>query len=237
MGSITIKKQTIYSLRSWLIHIYTAIGGILGMFALFATLQKNFPLAFFLLILTMVIDSTDGMLARKYEVKKHLPQFDGSTLDNIIDTLNFAWIPIAILFQLGTLPVIVLVVPIVASMYAYGQSNMKTQDGFFLGFPTYWSIVALYIWLVPLNSVAATLLILVCGILSFVPTRYLYPSKNAYLRVITWPLTIVWFIIITVILTTNNRSAILVGLSLVYPIYYMLASFYVEYKYRTKHKK
>lgn len=232
------RKEKIAILRAWLIHIYTALGGVLGVLAMFEAVRKEFAASFFLLFLTMIIDSTDGMLARKFKIKKVLPQFDGSTLDNVVDTLTFAWVPILLMYQMDIVsnPAILLI-PTVATLYAYGQSNMKSEEGFFIGFPTYWSVVALYMWMFNLSDSVSTAIIVICGILSFVPTRYLYPSKNAYLRNITWPLTAFWFIIVLRVLMTDTPNSTLAHISIIYPIYYIVVSFYVEFKMRFLNSK
>ena len=36
--------------------------------------------------------------------------------------------------------------PLLASGYGFSQVNVKTADGFFLGFPSYWNIVAYYLY-------------------------------------------------------------------------------------------
>ena len=36
--------------------------------------------------------------------------------------------------------------PLLASAYGFSQVNAKTPDGFFLGFPSYWNIIAFYLY-------------------------------------------------------------------------------------------
>ena len=55
-------------LTAWLVHLYTASGGVIGMFALLHAAQGNIRESFLLLCVTMLIDATDGMLARKVDV-------------------------------------------------------------------------------------------------------------------------------------------------------------------------
>jgi phosphatidylcholine synthase len=204
-----------------------------GIAALFSAAEGRFREAFLLLALTMLIDATDGLLARRVRVSAVLPNFDGAMMDNVIDILNFAWTPIFIMGQLDLLPhPLWLLFPILGSLYAYGQTNMKSAEGYFIGFPTYWSLVALYLfWLRPLPAVAA-LLVTVFGVLSFVPTRYLYPSKGHTLWRTTWGLGVVWGMLGLYLLTQDAPDQGLVGLSLFYPLYYLGASFWVEYRLR-----
>lgn len=218
---------------AWSIHLYTATGGIIGVFALLAVFRGEIEQAFLLLMVSMLIDSTDGLMARKLKIWEVLPKFDGAMVDNVIDMLTFAWIPIVILGVEELVPNdIFLFIPIIGALYAYGQVNMKDPDGFFIGFPTYWNIIALYMYLLRPQPEIVVLVLLFFGILSFVPTRYLYPSKNNFLWKTTWALGAIWIAMIVHILTQEDVSRNFILLSLFYPIYYMVLSFYVEGKIR-----
>jgi phosphatidylcholine synthase len=179
---------------AWLVHLYTASGGLLGMFALIFAAHHETRGAFALLIFAMIIDATDGLLARRVKVWEVLPNFDGAEMDNIIDVLTYVWVPVFIMIFEELVPhPFWIFVPIMAAMYAYGQINMKTEDSFFLGFPSYWNIVALYMfWLRPEPPIAILMLVLP-GIATFIPTRYLYPSKNQILWKTSWGLGMIWF--------------------------------------------
>lgn len=220
-------------IAAWLVHLYTASGGIIGMFALFAAADGQVRLAFLLLIMTMLIDGTDGILARRVRVSEVLPNFSGAEVDNLVDFLNYVWIAVFIMGVENLLPhMLWIAVPILAALYAYGQVDMKTPDAFFLGFPSYWSTVALYLfWLKP-APVVAVLMVVIPAILTFVPTRYLYPSKNEILWRTSWGLGIVWFALVIYLLMQEQPDPRLILLSLFYPVYYLIASFYVDWKMR-----
>lgn len=224
---------TIQQVRAWGVHLYTAIGGVVGMFALFSAADGNIRQAFVLLFVSVIIDATDGILARRFQVRVVLPDFDGAMIDNVIDILTFVWIPIFIMWHEALLPSNMwLIVPMISGLYAYGQVNMKTADSFFLGFPSYWNIVALYLfWLQP-NDVIAVLFVVIPAILTFIPTRYLYPSKNYVFWRVTWALGIIWFVMVFGLLTQPTANPTLVLISLFYPIYYMVMSFYIEWRVR-----
>jgi phosphatidylcholine synthase len=142
-------------------------------------------------------------------------------------------VPVFIMWQEQLLPHPVwTIVPILAGLYAYGQADMKTDDNFFLGFPSYWNIVALYLfWLRP-EVIVALLAIIIPAILTVIPTRYLYPSKNDYWWRTTWALGAVWFVMVIVLLLQSPPDATLVAVSLFYPAFYMGLSFYAEYQIR-----
>ena len=49
--------------------------------------------------------------------------------------------------------------PVLASAYGFAQTDAKTDDDFFLGFPSYWNVVAIYLWLLDVSPLAGTLLV------------------------------------------------------------------------------
>lgn len=222
-------------LAAWLVHLYTASGGVIGMFALFAAAEGRIHRAFLLLIVTVLIDSTDGLLARRVRVHEVLPHFDGAMVDNVIDVLTFVWVPVFIMWIEHLLPSSVwLAVPLLAALYAYGQADMKTEDAFFLGFPSYWNAVALYLYWFRPAPFLAVLGVVIPGILTFIPTRYLYASKNRVLWKTTWGLGAIWFLLVIYLLFQDTPNMTLVWLSLFYPAYYMGASFYIDQRIRRR---
>ena len=220
-------------LLAWAVHAYTALGGILGVFALLFVTEGNINGAYVLLVLQMLIDATDGMLARRVKVSQHLPHFDGAMLDNVIDMLTYVWLPLFIILHESLLPHPLWVIfPAFAAMYAYGQTNMKNDEGYFIGFPSYWNIVALYLfWLRPADEIAL-IVVLVPSVLSFLPTRYLYPSKGETFWKTAWVLGAGWFAIVLWLLAQQSPPQSVVLISLYFPIWYLIASFYVEYRTR-----
>lgn len=220
---------------AWMVHLYTATGGIIGIFALFEAAQGHVRQSFLLLVLTMLIDSTDGLLARRLRVRDVLPNFSGAEVDNLVDFLTYVWVPVFIMGTQNLLPSTVwLAVPILAALYAYGQVNMKTADAFFLGFPSYWNIIALYLyWLRPAPEIAV-LMVVIPAVLTAIPTRYLYPSKNQLLRRTSWSLILLWFAVIIYLLLQEQPDRNPITLSLLCPLYYMAASFYVDRRIRRR---
>ncbi len=218
---------------AWLIHCYTASGAVVGMLALIAAAKEDIQLSFLLLLLAGFIDGTDGLLARKYKVWEILPKFSGAYMDNAVDVLTYIFVPIFIMAWMDLLPSVYWVaVPTFAAMYAYGQVDMKTDDHYFLGFPSYWNVVALYMWWIKPDAVGAILLLVIPAILTFIPTRYLYPSRNTFLWRTTWALGFVWFGLCLYLLMQDEPDPRLITLSAFYPLYYLLASFYLEYRIR-----
>lgn len=228
---VNIKAE---NLKAWGVHLYTMLGGVIGMLALVAISNEQIQYAWILLIIALVIDMTDGMLARRYRVSEVIPNFDGAKIDDLIDFLTYVWAPVLVIYVTGLISnPLWLALPVIGSLYAYGRPSMKEIDGeaYFIGFPSYWNILVIYLyWLQPSETVVVGLL-LFFFVLSFIPSRYLYPSKNPKFPFMTLGVGSVWVIVMIVLILQPEPNTLIVLISLIYPIYYMLASFYVEMSY------
>ena len=104
-----------------------------------------------------IVDSTDGSLARKVRIKEVVPGFDGRRLDDIVDFLTYTFLPLLLIWRAEILPSgqeAWLFLPLLASAYGFCQVQAKTDDGYFLGFPSLWNLVALYLYVLPLGAAA-----------------------------------------------------------------------------------
>jgi phosphatidylcholine synthase len=217
-------------LIAWGVHLYTAVGGVVALLALDAVYRDLYGTAFAWMVLAFILDSTDGTLARRVRVKQVVPEFDGARLDDIVDYLNYVFVPAALALHAGLLPaggwgIGVAALPLLASAYGFCQTSAKTADHFFTGFPSYWNVVVLYLYVLdaPLWFNVGVLAIL--SMLVFVPIRYLYPSratkarKRTYLLAILWGVTVIWLV-----LQFPSPSRRLAIASLFFPAYYMAMS-------------
>src|SRR3989304_2185589 len=129
---------------AWLVHLYTASGAVLAFFALLLIEQGKFPEAFSLLALAVLIDASDGTLARLARVKGVIPWFDGDRLEDIIDYLNYVLVPCLLLIRADLLPqadaLWLAAAPLVASAYGFCQKEAQAGNHFFFGFPPFWDI-------------------------------------------------------------------------------------------------
>ena len=210
---------------AWGVHLYTASGVVLCAWALSAVFAGDYRRAWLLLWATVFIDSTDGPLARLARVGEVLPGFDGRRLDDIVDYLCWVFAPMVLLVQAGILPVWAAVVPLLASAYGFGQVEAKTEDDdhYFVGFPSYWSILGFYFYEFGASPRSAVPLTLAFSVLVFVPLRYPYPTKTRVLRSLTLGLGVPWALL-TIWLAARlpERPTGPVLLSLYYPAYYCL---------------
>src|SRR5262249_9690141 len=127
---------------AWCVHLYTALGLVIAA-AIAVLLVRGDPAAFrwsfVLMLVATLIDATDGTLARRIAVKKVLPSFDGRKLDDLTDFLTYTFLPLLLVWRAELLPAAwqpVLLVPLLASAYGFCQLEAKTDDGYFLGFPS-----------------------------------------------------------------------------------------------------
>ncbi|MEO8603590.1 MAG: CDP-alcohol phosphatidyltransferase family protein [bacterium] len=220
--------------RAWGVHFYTACGAVLALLALEAVARDAYGAAFAWLALAMVIDCTDGTLARRLRVKEVLPQFDGAKLDDIMDYLTYVFVPIAIIVRADLLPGGVLgflaaALPLLASGYGFCESEAKTLDHFFTGFPSYWNVIALYLYVLGWSPTANALILIGLASAVFVPIRYLYPSRMATARLPTYVLGGVWGVLVFWLLAQfPHPSPALARLTLFFPAYYIGLSIWLH---------
>ena len=132
------------------VHLFTATGAVFAMLAMLAASEAKWSLMFLWLIVAFGVDGIDGALARKYDVKKNAPRFDGVLLDLIIDYLTYVFIPAFALFKSGLLPgwtgwFAIFIITFASAMY-FCDSNMKTKDNSFHGFPGCWNMLVLVLF-------------------------------------------------------------------------------------------
>src|SRR5690348_2373517 len=136
-------------IAAWLVHFYTASGVVLAFLATRAVIAEDYRAAMFWLYVQVVVDATDGMLARRAQVLQRLPWFNGAKLDDIIDYLTYVFIPALIVWRAGLVPerwmLIVVSAMLLSSAYGFNRTDAKTSDHFFTGFPSYWNVVAFYL--------------------------------------------------------------------------------------------
>ncbi len=220
---------------AWVAHLYTACGAVLALAATLAIIEGDFRAAFLALIATTFIDATDGLLARALRVKERLPHYDGARLDDIVDYLTFVFVPVLLIWRAGLLPdgsvLWVGGAVLLASAYGFGQADAKVMAGdfFFTGFPSYWNVVAFYLFVLGLPRAANAAILLVLAVLVFVPFRYVYPSRTKTLRTPTLVLGSAWAgLILLMGWRLPATDGPWMALSCVFPVYYLLVSLWLH---------
>lgn len=197
-GNITplIVDRLIRTVPAWCVHLYTASSAVFGLWAVHAIFSGEYRLAIYLMLLTMVIDSTDGMWARAVDVRGRIPSVDGRRLDDICDYFTYVLVPACFMISAGLLPHPAwAAVPVVASGYGFSQADAKTSDHFFLGFPSYWNVVVMYLYLMDARPETALWTILGFSLAVFLPIRFIYPTRTRVLRPVSLAMMAVWALV------------------------------------------
>jgi phosphatidylcholine synthase len=222
-------------MAAWLVHLYTASSAVFGFLALTRIFYDRYRDAFFWLALTVIVDATDGALARRERVASRLPHFNGAKLDDIVDYITYVFVPAFFAWHALLVPerwaIPAVAAMLLSSAYGFNTAKAKTADHFYTGFPSYWNIVVFYLFVGrwPLEFNLAVLFAL--SAMVFVPIRYLYPSRSPVLRMLTVVLGVVWGILVMVILwQMPNVSRSIYWTSLLFPAYYVLLSFALEWR-------
>ena len=235
-AALTPRRATPLRLAAcWAVHLYTATGALTAFAALHALFANDVRMAFVWLYVAVVVDASDGVLARLAGVKRYLPQFDGAKLDDIVDYLTFVVVPIVLLVETDLLPgtagLVAACAALAASAYRFCHADAKTADHYFTGFPSYWNVVALYFYVLEPGPTFCTVVTLVLAGLVLAPLRFLYPSRMTWMRAWTVVLGIAWGVLVAlVLLALPERAAGLAWLSLAYPAYYTALSFYAQWR-------
>ncbi len=171
---------------AWAVHAFTASAACFGILTLIKIYQHEYVQALWFMGIAVFIDAVDGSLARLVRVKSVLPNIDGALLDNIVDYVNYVITPCFFLFAKPEmlppnylLPLIVAIV--ITSSYQFCQTDAKTADHFFKGFPCYWNIAVFYMFIFATSMYTNAWILTILCILIFVPVKYVYPSRLDYL--------------------------------------------------------
>ena len=222
---------------AWGVHLLTASGAPAAVLALRAIHRGEVRTAFWLMAYTLVVDAVDGTLARAVGVRTVLPGVDGSRLDDVVDYATYVIVPALFLVEIPVLPralapwVAALVT--VASAYGFAQTQAKTADHFFTGFPSYWNVVVFYAYALGWPPAVNAAIVTALALAVFVPLRYVYPSRTPTLRGLTVGLGLLWgAVLLWVLLHLETAPRALVTASLAYPVYYFALSIALDLRAR-----
>jgi phosphatidylcholine synthase len=225
------------------VHAYTATGLLCGALTAADIVQGNYRRSFLWMILAVLIDATDGTFARKLRVKEVVPEIDGRKLDDIVDYLNYTFLPLFMIGSAGWFPEpswLWVSIPLVASVFAFVHTGAKEElNGFFRGFPSYWNVFAFYtaVWLADRGPGIVLASALALSALSVLPIRFVYPNRAPCWRALFVGGGVVWLAVIIAILWYYPKfpiPTVLLWLSAVYPAFYVAASLYLDWRLRER---
>jgi phosphatidylcholine synthase len=225
-----------FRLKAVAVHLYTASGAVLALLMLVAAFQGEAVKALWLMLVSLLIDSTDGLLARRFRVSEALPFFDGALLDNIVDYMTYVFVPMVLLWSEGYLPagnagIVLAALPLLASSYQFCRVDAKTEDHYFLGFPSYFNVIAFYTIVFEPGPRALAVLLVACSFLIFVPIRYVYPTRTVAFRKLSLTLSALWLLSYAAILwQMPDPDPLILVFSILYLFYYFGLSLYLSGK-------
>ncbi len=212
---------------SYLVHLFTVSGVVFSFLALIASIEQNLPLVFFYLALALFVDGIDGSLARKVDVKEHTPNINGEILDNIIDYLNYVFVPAFIIYWLGLVPsgmeLIMSVIILIVSCYTFANNNIKTSDFYFSGFPALWNVVIIYFYILETEPFTNLLIICALSILTFIPIKYLHPFRVKHLRRLSLFVLLIWMLTTIIIVYFDYLNKTLLDVTF---LFWIIANLY-----------
>jgi phosphatidylcholine synthase len=222
---------------AWFVHVYTASGAVLALSAAEEIFQYRYRNAFFWLALQLVVDSTDGVLARWARVSETTPGFRGAHLDDIVDYVAYVFVPTLFIWRSLLVPEgwmnLVCSAMLLSSAYGFSRHDAKTDDHFFTGFPSYWNIVVFYLLLGGASQEVNGVILLVLAALVFVPIRYIYPTRTPTLRLTTLTIGTAWAaLLLWMLWRMPVVPRALYWASLVFPVYYALLSLVLNVRRR-----
>ena len=229
MESAAAKRGRI---AGWFVHMYTAAGAVLAFAGAWGVVHGYDRVAFGAMFAATIVDSTDGALARRFDVKRVLPDIDGARIDDIVDYITFVFLPMLLLEASGGLywsglPVIAVV--LLSSMYGFVAPDAKTADAFFTGFPSYWNVVVLYLLVFRVTPGWNALVLLALSGLIFVRIGYVYPSRTPVLRPLTLILAAIWATMVAVMIALFPSPPRVIAIaSLGFPVYYLVLSLWLN---------
>jgi phosphatidylcholine synthase len=223
--------------KAYLVHAYTASTVILQLLSMHYLLQDRLELSLFVMSLAVIIDATDGFLARRYRVKDVVPEFDGRRLDDIVDYISYVFLPVAFLIKANMLiePMVLFgCLPLLASAFGFSRSDAKLdEEGYFVGFPSYWNVLVVYLYLLAWPAWLNTIIIVFLSAMVLVPTRYIYITRYPHHRNLHFAAAFVSGVLLLIALMVGESVRTpLILISLIYPIYYTYLSFRDEIRAR-----
>ena len=181
---------------AWGVHLLTSLGVVAGLLALLAVLSNQIEEAFLWLMLAFFIDGIDGPLARKFGVTEFTPDIQGDVLDNIVDYLNYVFVPVLIIYQFNMVPdqikFFTAACILVVSCFTFANTKLKTEDNYFQGFPAVWNLAVFYLYIINTSEIVNSFILIGLSILTFVPIKYIHPFRVKEWRPFTLLVTLLW---------------------------------------------
>jgi len=193
-----IPIQRIAWLKAWGAHGFTATGVVLAFLATIALFDNQPKACLLWLGIALIVDGVDGSLARKVNVQSVLPHFDGSVLDLVIDYLTYVFIPALFIYRYIPLPDYTLLLTtsiiLVSSLFCFCNTEMKSKDNYFQGFPAAWNVVALCVYILSPAPWLTFITVICLALLTVTRMKFLHPFRVRRFMPLNIAVTSVWFL-------------------------------------------
>ncbi|MGV8950291.1 MAG: CDP-alcohol phosphatidyltransferase family protein [Cypionkella sp.] len=180
------------------VHLLTASGAVLSMFAMLAAVEEKWSLMFLWLVFALIVDGIDGPLARRWDTPANFPIYDGVLMDLIVDYLTYVFIPAFALFKSGLLDGWTGWFAIIAITYGsvvyFSDTRMKTKDKSFSGFPACWNMVVLVLFAEKPPQMVILAVVVLLTLAMFLNLKFVHPTRTKRWREVTLPVSILWVI-------------------------------------------
>ena len=185
-------------LKALSVHLLTASGAVLSMFAMLAAVEGKWSLMFLWLVVALIVDGIDGPLARRYDTPSNWPTYDGVLMDLIVDYLTYVFIPAYALFKSGMLNGwtgwLAIIAIVFGSVVYFSDTRMKTKDKSFSGFPACWNMVVLVLFAVSPSEWVILATVILLTVAMFLNLKFVHPTRTKRWRWVTLPVSLAWVI-------------------------------------------
>ena len=222
---------------AYAVHAFTASGAVMGLACVDALFRGDLREAFLWMAAALCVDMFDGSLARLVDTKKTTPEFDGALLDNVVDYFNYVLVPALFLVHTELLPDgfrwFGAALVCISSGYQFSRNDAKTEDHYFVGFPSEWNVLVFYLTLFALPPASNLAIVLGLVVMVFVPIKYLYPSRTVRLRRTTMAMSALWMLSTAAVLFQYPAPhPALLAVSVLYIAYYLGVSLFINWQGR-----
>lgn len=182
------------------VHLFTASGALWALLALVALIQGDLNLMWVWLGVALIVDGIDGPLARRYDVKGHLPNWSGETLDMVIDYITYAFIPAFVIYQQGLfdewfngwLTLLISGLIVITSIFYPAKSNYMSRDKFFLGFPICWNMLVFVLFILDPPIIVSFIIVVGSLLLTFTPLLFVHPVRVPIIPNLNLLISVIW---------------------------------------------
>jgi len=125
-----------------------------------------------------------------------VPRINGETLDLVIDYLTYVFVPTLFIWRAGLVPAALapwLAAAIqLSSLYVFARTDMKTEDGYFRGFPALWNLVAFYLFVLQPGEMISAAIVSLFALMTFAPIHVVHPFRVREYRLVLPGLAGLW---------------------------------------------